>query len=437
MAGWAGFSDAELQKLQQKDQATLIDSGRGRKPSTPSRSRQQLNRERERALRIAAQQGAGTSPTSPSVMLSEQRPSSPSVLLGGQRPSSPSVLPAEQRLAKPVPTAVPPTRATATATVPPDVKLKPSEKLPVKAEEAEAVVKELETQEVEIREKTRIQQLQDEQKTMEEKNKRKKALLTKTIAEKSKQTQQEAVKLKRIQKELQTLDDMVSNDIGILRCRIEQASWDYNAARKRYEKAEAEYVASKMDLHRKTDTKEQLTEHLCAIIQQNELRKAERLEELMLQLQTSEEELDATRRLVEQEEQQDTARRLVEQEEQQDTARRLVEQEEQQDTARRLVEQQEQQDTARRLVEQQEQGTKKAVSKSDEEKLEAEQKGEEAELCLDPDPGSAVVETVVLGSAGTPPRTPPPVPCDPAGPPRDGVVLGPPPQSGAAGAGPS
>jgi RAB6-interacting golgin len=34
------------------------------------------------------------------------------------------------------------------------------------------------------REKTRIQQLQNEQKTMEEKNKRKKALLTKTIAEK-------------------------------------------------------------------------------------------------------------------------------------------------------------------------------------------------------------------------------------------------------------
>uniref|UniRef100_A0A8C5AQV5 RAB6-interacting golgin n=2 Tax=Gadus morhua TaxID=8049 RepID=A0A8C5AQV5_GADMO len=200
---------------------------------------------------------------------------------------------------------------------------------------------------------------------------------------------------------------MVSNDIGILRCRIEQASWDYNAARKRYEKAEAEYVASKMDLHRKTDTKEQLTEHLCAIIQQNELRKAERLEELMLQLQTSEEELDAARRLVEQEEQQDAARRLVEQQEQQDTVRRLVEQEEQ------------------------EKENKKAVSKSDEEKLEAEQKGEEAELCSDPDPESAVVP----GSDGTPPRTPPPVPCDPAGPPRDGVALGPPPQSGAVGAG--
>lgn len=51
------------------------------------------------------------------------------------------------------------------------------------------------------------------------------------IVHRSKQTQAEAVKLKRIQKELQALDDMVSNDIGILRGRIEQASWEYSAAR--------------------------------------------------------------------------------------------------------------------------------------------------------------------------------------------------------------
>ena len=126
--------------------------------------------------------------------------------------------------------------------------------------------------------------------------------------------------------------------------------------RKRYERAEAEYVASKMDLHKKTDTKEQLTEHLCAIIQQNELRKAERLEELMQQLQTSEEELD----------------------------------------------------TARRLVEQKEKKEVVAVSKADEEKLGVEQNGEKAELCSDPDRESAVVETVVPGSADTPPRDPTP-----------------------------
>lgn len=51
------------------------------------------------------------------------------------------------------------------------------------------------------------------------------------FARRSRQTQAEAVKLKRIQKELQALDDMVSNDIGILRDRIEEASWDYCAAR--------------------------------------------------------------------------------------------------------------------------------------------------------------------------------------------------------------
>ncbi|XP_041276107.1 RAB6-interacting golgin isoform X2 [Onychostruthus taczanowskii] len=100
----------------------------------------------------------------------------------------------------------------------------------------------------------------------------------------SKRTQAETVKLKRIQKELQALDDMVSADIGILRNRIDQASLDYSYARKRYDKAESEYVAAKLDLQHKTEIKEHLTEHLCTIIQQNELRKARKLEELMQQL---------------------------------------------------------------------------------------------------------------------------------------------------------
>ncbi|XP_051003680.1 RAB6-interacting golgin isoform X2 [Acomys russatus] len=119
---------------------------------------------------------------------------------------------------------------------------------------------------------------------MEEKNKRKKALLAQAIAERSKRTQAETIKLKRIQKELQALDDMVSADIGILRNRIDQASLEYSYARKRYDRAEAEYITAKLDLQRKTEAKEQLTEHLCTIIQQNELRKAKKLEELMQQL---------------------------------------------------------------------------------------------------------------------------------------------------------
>ena len=39
-----------------------------------------------------------------------------------------------------------------------------------------------------------------------------------------------------------------------------------------------------MDLHRKTERKDLLTEHLYTIIRENELRKAKKLEELMVKL---------------------------------------------------------------------------------------------------------------------------------------------------------
>ncbi|XP_071985297.1 RAB6-interacting golgin isoform X2 [Engystomops pustulosus] len=169
---------------------------------------------------------------------------------------------------------------------------------PVKTKEESASVRanedELSKTEVELKEKSRLEQLQLEQRLMEEKNKRKKALLAKAIAERSKRTQAEAVKLNRIQKQLHALDEMVSTDIGILRNRIEQACLEFSHAKKRYDRAECEYVAAKLDLYKKTQIKEQLTEHLCTIIQQNELRKAKKLEELMQQLEVEadEERLD-------------------------------------------------------------------------------------------------------------------------------------------------
>ena len=54
--------------------------------------------------------------------------------------------------------------------------------------------------------------------------------------------------------------------------------------RKRYERAEKEFVEAKMVLAEKSDLKESLTEHLYTIIQQNEVRKAERLAVLMKEL---------------------------------------------------------------------------------------------------------------------------------------------------------
>lgn len=270
MAAWAGFSEEELRKLQHNgevaNQAVSVTLGRGRKPAQTNRSRQQL--QREWALQLAAKQKEISHSLPPDQQLT--RPPEP--------PAASHPAPAETPEEKSVPVKhevepVKPDPASPVQSLPP------------------ADFKELDKQEVELREKSRLQQLQWEQRIMEEKNKKRKALLTKTIAEKSKQTQAEAIKLKKIQRELQVLDDSVSSDIGVLRKLIEQSSMDYSLAWKRFEKAEAEYVAAKMDLHRKTEVKEQLTEHLCAIIQQNELRKAHKLEELMLQLELNAEEV--------------------------------------------------------------------------------------------------------------------------------------------------
>ncbi|XP_027019134.1 RAB6-interacting golgin [Tachysurus fulvidraco] len=265
MAAWAGFSEEELRRIQQKgdpNESVSASLGRGRRSAATNRSRQQL--QREKALQMAARNKANPG----DCLLSPEQQ-----LLHPAPPPAPSPAPS------PAPRQTNPDKAPH-----PDVHQEP-DPVPLNSQDPSAAVKELDKQEVELREKTRLQQLQWEQRMMEEKNKRTKALLTKTIAEKSKQTQAEAVKLKKIQKELQVLDDSVSSDIGVLRSLIEQASLEYSTAWKRLEKAEAEYVAAKLDLHKKTEVKEQLTEHLCAIIQQNELRKARKLEELMLQLE--------------------------------------------------------------------------------------------------------------------------------------------------------
>ena len=51
--------------------------------------------------------------------------------------------------------------------------------------------------------------------------------------------------------------------------------------RKRYEHAEVEFIAAKQILHDTSETKELLSEHLCNVIQQNEIRKAKKLAELL------------------------------------------------------------------------------------------------------------------------------------------------------------
>lgn len=68
-----------------------------------------------------------------------------------------------------------------------------------------------------------------------------------------------------------------------LECQVSHTDTDMvmSAHRKRYEHAEAEFIAAKQILHDTSETKELLSEHLCNVIQQNEIRKAKKLAELL------------------------------------------------------------------------------------------------------------------------------------------------------------
>jgi len=143
---------------------------------------------------------------------------------------------------------------------------------------------------VQEKEKQKLEDVHRRQKEMEERNKRKKAMLSKEIAVRKRKALAESSKLQKVQVELAKLDKILSFDVSILRDKIDEACGEYNDAKKRFEIAESEYIASKLDLHKKTVMKEDLTAHLYYLIEANEERKSNKLEELMHALNVEEEE---------------------------------------------------------------------------------------------------------------------------------------------------
>lgn len=154
--------------------------------------------------------------------------------------------------------------------------------------EKEMKLKILDEEEGKQRELSKLQKLQEQQKQIEEDNKKKKALLFQALENRKKKTQEEAKRLAFVQKELSKIENLLTNDVKILRDKIEDASRQYTEAERRYQNAEKEFVAAKMYLHKMEEKKEALTEHLFAIIHQNELRKAKKLEELVTSLDSDE-----------------------------------------------------------------------------------------------------------------------------------------------------
>jgi len=132
---------------------------------------------------------------------------------------------------------------------------------------------------------SKLEAFQEKQKLIEEQNRKRKEMLSKAIMDRKKKTDSESKKLDIVQLELQKIDVMLNTDVQFLRDSIEQASFEFMEAQKRYDRAEKEFVESKLHLFSVMERKELLTDHLCAIIEQNEIRKAKKLNALMEELQ--------------------------------------------------------------------------------------------------------------------------------------------------------
>lgn len=75
-----------------------------------------------------------------------------------------------------------------------------------------------------------LDEFQARQKLIEEQNRKRKELLVKALADRTRQTQEEAQRLNEIQAEFKKLDAVLSSDVKILRKQIEVASIDYMEA---------------------------------------------------------------------------------------------------------------------------------------------------------------------------------------------------------------
>nr|XP_022907886.1 RAB6-interacting golgin [Onthophagus taurus] len=135
-----------------------------------------------------------------------------------------------------------------------------------------------------------LDEFQLKQKQIEEANNHRKELLAKALADRTKRTQEEAKRLGEIQEEFKKLDMLLSNDVKILRKKIELASLHYMEAQKQYLQVEKAFLAAKISLQQQLEKKELLTEHLCQIIEQNEERKAKKLMELLNRLNLNDSE---------------------------------------------------------------------------------------------------------------------------------------------------
>ncbi|XP_014239533.1 RAB6-interacting golgin [Cimex lectularius] len=148
------------------------------------------------------------------------------------------------------------------------------------------------TQKADVSPPPDLDEFEERRKQLEIKNAKAKEELQKALQMRAQKTKEEVKKLNLIESELKEIDAGLTNDIAIIRNRIEKASMLFLDAQKRFDKAEKEYNTALASLMKAKENKMLLTSHLCSIIEQNELKKSKKLSELMEKLDVSCESLN-------------------------------------------------------------------------------------------------------------------------------------------------
>ena len=260
MAGWSGFTDQDLKNLQNdnNDEATQSQKTKP-KPSKMDRKPQKKLSEAKRPVKVPSPKAPKEDTCEIKNAKEENNTNINSEGLNGQPLTKEPVV--EKK----------------TSSVKKEEKQKPEADQMRVLTDTEAAKQQMSS----------LEKLQQQQKVIEEQNKKKQSMIKETLAERMRQTQHESMKLKDINRELSKLDHLLQVDVKILRDKIDGACVEYAYAQKRFEVAEKEYVTAKMDYHKKKEHKDQLQECLYTIIQENEIRKAKKLEELMAKLSES------------------------------------------------------------------------------------------------------------------------------------------------------
>lgn len=293
MSGWSGFTDEELRRM--KDDAEPPPPQQTKNNSSPINEPikiAKLGQQKKRTTipkwdtPAAQKQPAAVKPLPPQLVKAVE-----------QSKSVPVVLPQEEKKIEAVNGGVEDEKSEASPeTLQEITSVVQAPKASQETEEPQksvniGILSDAEQQELKM---SSLIELQIKQKQIEDENKKRQKLIQQTLQEKFKQTQTESQKLKDIHRELKLVDTTFQADIDGLRCRIDDACVTFSHAQRRYEKAEKEYVTAKLDYFEKKDIKDELTEQLYAIIQDNEVKKAKKLEELMTKLSADSENSSAS-----------------------------------------------------------------------------------------------------------------------------------------------